>query len=65
MEGHEKSALKDVVTCQKKTEQLDKLSTSCLDDHNFKKEMETVVESFQSMLAECLEMLVFGTSWWS
>ena len=34
-----RNALKDVVSCQKKnTEQLYKVSTSCLDDHHFKKE---------------------------
>ena len=55
MEGH-------VIMCveryreleNKKTEQLDRVSTLCLDDHHFKKEeLESV--------GDCLKMHVFGT----
>ena len=43
-----------------KTEQLYKVSTICLDDHNFKKvELETVGEMSKHMLPHCLEVLVF------
>ena len=45
----------------KKTGQLFKVSTPCLDDHNFKKEeLEMVGELSKSAPADGLEMLVFG-----
>ena len=40
-----KNALKDCELANKKTQQLHKVSTPCLEDHNFKKEeLETIEE---------------------
>ena len=48
------------------TEQLYTVSTPCSDDHYFKKEeLESVGVLFKNMLLDCLDMLVFGTNWWT
>ena len=61
------SALRVTVNWQtKKTEQLHKVSSFCLDDHHFKKEeLESVGELSKSMLTNGLEMRVLGTNWWA
>ena len=58
MEGRAKKCFE--VYCE-----LTKVSTPCLDDHNFtKEELETVGEIIvQRLLADCLKMFVFGTNW--
>ena len=65
MEGHaEKCLARYCELANKKTEQLYKVSTPCLDDHHFKKEeLESVGELSKSMLTNCLEMLVICTNW--
>ena len=63
MEGH---AQKCVERCcelaNKKVEQLYKVSTPCLDDHEFKKEELARISWIivRSLLTTCLEMLVLG-----
>ena len=48
----------------KKKEQLYKVSSPCLDDHQFKKEeLESVGEIVRSLLTNCLDVLVLGTNW--
>ena len=69
MEGHEqKNALKDIVNWQtKRTDQLYKVATpSLVDDQNFKKEeLETVGELLHVCSQNFLDMLIFGTNWWT
>ena len=62
MEGHSKKCLeRHCALANKKTEQLCKVST-CLDNHNFKKEeLESVGEKVCSQIV--LKKLVFGTNW--
>ena len=48
----------------KKLEQLYKVSSLCLDDHQFKQEeLESVGELSKSFLTHCFEMLVLSTNW--
>ena len=65
IEGH---ALKRVERyCElasKKTDQLYKVSSPCLDNHHFqKKELVMVRELSKNMLTDCSKMLVFGANW--
>ena len=47
-----------------KKEQLYKVSSPCLDDHQCKKEeLESVGEIVRSLLTNCLDVLVLGTNW--
>ena len=57
-----KSAVRDIVNWQTKRQQLYKVSTPCLDDHNFKKELETVRELTDACSQNSLEMLVMGSN---
>ena len=61
-----KNALRDIATWRtRKTEQSYKVSSPCLDDHQFEKEeLASVGEFVKSMLTNCLEMFVLDTSWW-
>ena len=48
----------------KKTEQLYKVSSPCLDDHQFKQEeLKSVGELSEVCSQKCLEMLALGTNW--
>ena len=50
----------------KETEQLYKVSSPCLDDHNFKtEELEPIGEFIRCMLTNCLAILEHGTNWHS
>ena len=51
----------------KSTQQLYKVSTPCLDDHQFMEEELKFVGNLivQSMLSNCSEMSVVGTQWWT
>ena len=58
-----RNAWKDIANCPiQRVEQLDKVSTPCLDDHQFKKEeFETVGEVSKVLLSNRSAMLIFGT----
>ena len=59
-----KSALRDCQVANKKTEQLHKVSSPCLDDHHFKKEeLESVGELSDVCSQIVLNLLVPGTNW--
>ena len=48
----------------RRTQQLHKRSTPCIDDHHFKEEeMKSVGELSHVMLSDCSEMLFLGTYW--
>ena len=65
MEGHaQKCVARHCELANKKVEQLYKVSNPCLDDHQFKQEeLESVGELSESLLTNCLEMLLLGTNW--
>ena len=67
MEGHaQKCVERYCELANKKLELLCRVSSLCLDDHHLKKEeLESVGELSKSMLTNCLEMIVPGTSWWT
>ena len=48
----------------KKTEQSYKVSTPCLDGHHFEGRTGISWRTVKNVLTNCLEMLVFGTSWY-
>ena len=61
-----KNALKDIANWQAKrrTEQLYKVSSPCLDEHRFKKEdLESVGELSKVCSQDALKMIVFGQNW--
>ena len=57
-----KNVLKDCELANKKTEQLFKVSTPCMDDHREGK-VGNGWRIDQCVFSNCLEMLVFGTNW--
>ena len=67
MEGHAKKYVERYCELANKTsQQLYKVSTPCLDDHQFKEEgSESVGEVVKCMLSNCSETLILRTHWWS
>ena len=67
MEGHAKSFVERYCkVANEKTEQLYKVSTPCLDDHNFKdEELETDGELSNVCSQIVFKMLVFGANLWT
>ena len=65
MEGHSRKYVERYCElANKSVEQLYKVSSPCLDDHQLKQEeLESVGELSTSLLTYCLEMLVFGQKW--
>ena len=64
MEGHAKKCVEPYCeSANKTTQQLDKVSTPCIDDHHFKEEMKSVGELSKVCFSNCSEMLVLGTYW--
>ena len=65
MEGHAKKCVeRDCEFANKTTQQLYKVTTPCLDDHQFKEEETgSVGEIVKIMRSNCHEMLVFGSNW--
>ena len=61
MEGHAQKCLERYCEpANKTTEQLYKVATPCMDDHQFKEEDEWIMHS---LLANCSEMSIFYTYW--
>ena len=65
MKGHVKKCVERYCTLAHKTiQQLYKVSTPCLDDHQFKEEeLKSFWGLSNVMLSRCSEMSVFGTQW--
>ena len=65
MEGHARKCVERYgELANKKVEQLYKVSSPCLDDHQFKQEeLASVWRIVRNLLKNCLVMLVFGTNW--
>ena len=63
MEGHAKKCVERYCELENKTfQQLFKVTTPCLDDHQFKEELK-LLETCQKYAHNCLDLLVFGTHW--
>ena len=67
LEGHAKKCVERYCEqANKTTQQLYKVSTPCLDDHQFEEEyMGSVGELSKILLTNCSEMLVFGAHWYT
>ena len=65
MEGHAKKCVERYCElANKKTQQLYKVSTPCIDDHHFKEEEnEICLRIVTCMLSNCSEMLILGKNW--
>ena len=66
MEGHAKKCVDRFYEVANKTnQQLYKVTTPCLDDHQFEEEEElgSVGELSTVLLANCSDMSVFGSYW--
>ena len=65
MEGHAKKCVERYCElANKTTQQLNKVSTPCIDDHHFKEEeLKSAGELSKIMLSNCSEMLILGTYW--
>ena len=65
MEGHAKKCVERYCElANKTTQQLYKVFTFCIDDHQFKEEeMKYGWRIVTSMFPNCSEMLIFGTNW--
>ena len=67
VEGHAKKCVdRYCELANSTTQQLCKVATPCLDDHQFKQEeMRSVGDLPKSVLANCFKMHVFGAHWWT
>ena len=64
MEGHSQSVERFCELAHTKTEQFYKISTLCMDDHNFKEEGSGIRWGVvKSTLTDCFKNLFFGTNW--
>ena len=65
MEGHAKKCVERYCEVgNKTTQQLHKVATPCLDDHHFKEEEIGSVGELSTVSSQ-IEMLVFGSYWWT
>ena len=64
MEGRAKKCVERYCElANKTTQQLYKVSTSCIDDHHVKKKKRNLSENCHKYVLNCSKMLILGTNW--